>query len=44
MKSRKSMTRWASLTEAASLVLCGWTIVSYGTGPGTATVLLSLRG
>lgn len=44
MKARKSVTRWASLAEAAALVLTGWTIVSYGTGPGTATVLLALRG
>ena len=43
--ARKASTnpkRWASETEALSLVAHGWIIISYGTGHGAQSVLLAL--
>lgn len=42
MKATRKETRWASLEEAAALVLLGWRILSYGTGPALRSVLLTL--
>jgi hypothetical protein len=43
MRKRSAVaTRWATLSEAAALVLTGWRILSYGTGPGERSVLLTL--
>lgn len=42
MKANRSPLRWASLSEATALVLVGWRIVSYGTGPADRSVLLAL--
>lgn len=42
MKASTRPTRWASLSEAAALVLVGWRILSYGTGPSSRSVLLTL--